>query len=546
MSRAKSKQIVKPAPVTSQPETAGLYEIRLAPFLGKYSIVLALCLVAIASLRIAATYPVLSLTADEPAHFACGLEFLQKHVYRYEPQHPPLARMMTALGPYLEGARLRGDFSFGEEGVEVIVHSRDPQRTVNLMRLGILPFFWLACLVVFFWARRVSGAPVAVIATGLFTMIPTVLAHAGLATTDMALAACLGAAFYSLLLWAETPNWKHGLLLGVATAFAALSKFTALGFLPAAALLALILYLLVKSPGWKELAELTRTRAVTFGLAVLTGAIVIWAGYWFSYGKVPGWDLSLPAPEFFDGIRFAMSHNSKGHPAFLLGEISDQGWWYYFPVALAVKTPIALLLLIFVGMWQCWKNRARAAYLAPAAFSLGILFTAMTSRVNIGVRHILPVYIGFAIMAAVALAHLLRKAKGIPWAAIVLVAWTAASGSIRHADYLAYFNELVLSHPEDVLVDSDLDWAQDVIHLSRRLRELGVTKVAFNVYPPLIPLYHLPACERVNLSAPTETWTVIRPTDAKYVAWGMRRRPWYEGLEPTERVGALLLFRSGR
>ena len=546
MSRAKSRQSVKSRPVSAQPETPGFYELRIAPFLGSYSVVLAVCLVAIASLRIAATYPVLSLTADEPAHFACGLEFLQKHVYRYESQHPPLARMMTALGPYMEGARLRGDLSFGEEGVDVIVHSPDPQRTVNLMRLGILPFFWLACLVVFLWARRISGAPVAAIAIGLFTMIPTVLAHAGLATTDMALAACLGAAFYSLLLWAETPDWKHGLLLGVATASAALSKFTALGFLPAAAALALILYLLVRRPGWKALAALARARAVSFGLAVLTGAFVIWAGYWFSYGKVPGWDVSLPAPEFFDGIRSAMRHNSEGHPAFLLGEIGDQGWWYYFPVALAVKTPIALLVLIFLGLWQCWKNRAKAAYLAPAAFSLGILLTAMTGKVNIGVRHILPVYIGFAIVAALALAHLLRKGKAVSWAAAFLVVWMAASGAIRHPDYLAYFNELVLSHPEDVLVDSDLDWAQDVIHLSRRLRELGVAKVAFNVYPPLIPLYHLPDCVRVNLAAPTETWTVIRPTDAKYVARGMVRRPWYEGLEPTERVGAFMLYRSGR
>ena len=546
MSRAKSKQIAKPTPVTSQPETPGLYELRLAPFLGKYSIVFALCLVVIASLRIAATYPALSLTADEPAHFACGLEFLQKHVYQYESQHPPLARMMTALGPYMEGARLRGNFSFGEEGVEVIVHSPDPQRTVNLMRLGILPFFWLACLVVFLWARRISGAPVAVIATGLFTMIPTVLAHAGLATTDMALAACSRCGVLLPASLGGNTELEIRRPVGRGHRLRRSLKFTALGFLPAAALLALILYLLVKRPGWKELTELARARAASFGLAVLTGAIVIWAGYWFSYGKVPGWDLSLPAPEFFDGIRAAMRHNSEGHPAFLLGEISDRGWWYYFPVALAVKTPIALLLLIFLGMWQCWKNRARAGYLAPAAFSLGILLTAMTSKVNIGVRHILPVYIGFAIVAAVALAHLLRKAKGIPWAAAVVVAWMAVSGAVRHPDYLAYFNELVLSHPEEVLVDSDLDWAQDVIHLSRRLRELGVAKVAFNIYPPLIPLYHLPDCVRVNLAAPTETWTVIRPTDAKYVAWGMRRRPWYEGLEPNERVGAFMLYRSGR
>src|ERR1035437_5262146 len=90
-----------------------------------------------------------------------------------------------------------------------------------------------------FWARHHFGNTAAVLATGLFTLLPPVLAHAGLATTDMALAACLGAAFFSLVLWAEAPTWKRSALLGLTGAAAVLSKFTALGYLPAAAVLAL-------------------------------------------------------------------------------------------------------------------------------------------------------------------------------------------------------------------------------------------------------------------------------------------------------------------
>ncbi|MEI4861449.1 hypothetical protein Q8G41_28060, partial [Klebsiella pneumoniae] len=80
-----------------------------------------------------------------------------------------------------------------------------------------------------------------------------------------------------------------------------------------------------------------------------------------------------PAPAFFDGIKVALRHNENGHPAWLLGQHGNTGWWYYFPVALAVKTPLALLILTAVGIYLAWRNRATAAYLMPVAFALGIL-----------------------------------------------------------------------------------------------------------------------------------------------------------------------------
>src|SRR5205823_9018559 len=135
-----------------------------------------------------------------------------------------------------------------------------------LMRLGILPFFVVAAMVIYLWAKRHFGGAVAVLATVLFTLVPTVLAHAGLATTDMPLTACLSGAFFGMLLWAEEPTWKHSLLFGAATGLAVASKFTALGYLPAATVFALIAYVAVARPDLPASIRLVKERALPFAI----------------------------------------------------------------------------------------------------------------------------------------------------------------------------------------------------------------------------------------------------------------------------------------
>jgi hypothetical protein len=370
----------------------------------------------------------------------------------------------------------------------------------------------------------------------------------------MALTACLGASFYSLVLWGEAPTRKRSILLGFATALAALSKFTALGFLPVVAVLASILYIAVEWPGLKKLAALAKERAAPLAIAVSTGALVIWAGYLFSFGKVPEWSVRLPAPALFDGIRFAFRHAGMGHPAYLLGQASGTGWWYYFPVVLAVKTPIAFLPLLGLGAYLCWKKRASFAYGLPLAFCLGILLPAMAGRVNIGVRHVLPVYLGFSMVAALAVGHLAQRAQPRKWAGIAagaLVVWMAASGAIHHPDYLAYFNEFAGGEPEKVLVDSDLEWGQGTIRLAKRLRALGASEVSFFTYN--LDSDHLrvwpgmPPTKPINPVAPAEGWTAVSPTFWKVDQYGLEHRypnlePWFAYLKPVERVGSILLY----
>ena len=541
MSRKKPKRQFEKPP--EPPKTA-------APFLERRSLALALGLIAIAVIRIAAAYPEMSITFDEPAHLACGLQYVAQHVYLYEPQHPPLARAMAALGPYLDGARLLDAPNMILEGVAVLYDGGHTGRTLTLARLGTLPFFTLACLVVYFWARRYFGAAVAVVATGLFTLLPSVLAHAGLATTDMALTAGLGAAFLSLLVWAEQPSFRHSLLFGAATAMAVLSKFTALGFLPVAAVFALVVYLVTERPGWKRLAALAKQRAAPLAVAVLVGALVVWAGYLFSFGAVPGWSVRLPAPELFDGIRRAMRHNAGEGGGYLFGRLSPTGWWYFFPAALAVKTPLAFLFLLGLGAWLTVRA-GHARPLLPWAFAMGILAPAMTSPVNYGVRHVLPVYMGFSIVAALAVVRLAQTGKWARVAAGALILWMAVSGAIRHPDYLAYFNELAGSEPEKVLVDSDLDWGQDTILLARRLRELGAGQVSYiqmNLDSARLQVWPgMPPTKPINPLVPAEGWTAVGPTFWKVGQYGLDHRypnlnPWFESLKPVERVGSQLLY----
>jgi 4-amino-4-deoxy-L-arabinose transferase-like glycosyltransferase len=554
MSKKKTKPPSPSAAEPVGPASPTFWDGTLIPFLARRSLLVAVVLIALASLRIVSTYSEISPTWDEPGHMACGLQYLAQHVYRYEAQHPPLARVMSALGPYLAGARPLGIKNQDQEGVAVMYRDGHPAQMLTRMRLGILPFFVVASFVVWLWARRYFGGAAAALATGLFTLVPTVLAHAAVATTDMPLTACLSAAFFALLLWAAEPTWQHSVLLGATTALAVVSKFTALGFLPVTAAFAFLAYLIVERPGVDGVMSAAKPRALPAVITVLTGAIGIWAVYSFSFGKVNAWNISLPAPELFDGVSFAMYHNTKGHAAYFMGEIRNTGWWYFFPVLLAVKTPLAWLAAVGFGLAVWWGRRAQLAYWMPVAFAAGILLPGMTSHVNIGLRHILPIFTALAILAGLGLLRLLERAPDKKWAgplAAMLVLWIAVSGALQHPDYLSYFNELAGSTPERIVVDSDLDWGQNIIRLQHRLRELGAAQVAFgdvNLHSNHLMLWPgLPLVQNLDAFRPVEGWTAVSPTMWMLRKYGLGYRnlnvqPWWAYYRPVEKVGTLWLY----
>jgi hypothetical protein len=519
----------------------------------RYAPWVATLFVLIGTVRIIATYNVLSRIGDELAHIACGMEYLDRGTYTYEPQHPPLTRMMAALLPYANGAHSWGMQSMWYEGGAVLYRSGNYEHILELARTGILPFFWLGCGVVYLWCRRYFDSITGVIAVAIFSFTPTVLAHAGLATTDMGLAAFYGASLLATLVMVERPSLWTGAIFGLTLGLAICSKFSFLVFYPSSLLLGFVAYAALNRPPARQLIASLRSLALPAVIGVAVAFLTVWSVYRFSFGKsaLTG-ALSVPFPELFQGINQVKLHNESGHTAYLLGRISQKGFWYYYPVALFFKLPIPLMILIGIGIVQGWK-RYRLPTALIAAFSAGILAVGAWSSINIGIRHVLPLFLFFAILTAVGVRTIVGPGAGVLAASwryrttMALLIWFGIESFWAHPDYLAYFNEFALGKPERILVDSDLDWQQDFKRAAKRLHELGAMSVAFRAhlsftedltdFPPLIDF------DPVH---PVQGWNLVGITPWKAQRYGVQADTplWMDRVQPFERIGkGMLLFR---
>jgi hypothetical protein len=186
---------------------------------------------------------------------------------------------------------------------------------------------------------------------------------------------------------------------------------------------------------------------------------------------------SLQGNSFYLGFSDFAKHNAGGHPAYLLGQISDNGWWYYFPVVFLVKTPTADLLLFGVvlvgGMFVLFQNRFRvdfrkipaswAPVLVPAVLYFGL---SMTSRIDLGIRHLLPFYPFFFIAVSAGFFSLMKawRRSWAGWLLMTLCFLLAVESLSASPDYLSFFN-LVSGgtwRGPHYLLDSNIDWGQDI------------------------------------------------------------------------------------
>ena len=540
------------SPLAAPPPPA--FAERLETFLTRHSAALAVALILLGSFRIISTYTIFNHTSDEPAHIACGMQWLDQGSYRYEHQHPPLTRVMVALGPYLAGARSNRQDDIFVEGDTILYAGGHYDLRLALSRAGNLPFFWLAAWMVFLWSRRILGPAGAVLSLLIFSMTPTVLAHAGLSTTDMGVTACFAAATYASVRLLENPSPKTSLWFGIALGLMVLSKFSALAFYPAAAIAALAFWIYSTRPAASEFARLFAARLPWLGFAALLSLLIIWAGYRFSFGKTVWIPFAVPFPELYSGVKSVIDHNARGHLSYFLGELRTGGWWAYFPVLIAVKLPLGLLILAAIGLWRRparpagnWHWPFALAVTIPAA----ILVVAMSSRINIVIRHILPAFPFFAIIGAAGTLWLIQQRNRGNWAlwtATAAVGWLAIGSLAAHPDYLAYFNALAGDEPERIVVDSDLDWGQDIKRLGQRLRELNAPAVAFTPSISISLASHgFPPHQQNDADAPAPGWNAVQVTHWKLNRMGLpvddpNGRTWPDVVKPAERVGRSILL----
>ena len=505
----------------------------------RFATALVACL---ATLAVVGTFPVFSQTWDEPATLATGMQWLTTGDYRYEAQHPPLARVASALLPYLRGARSLGNHSMYDEGRALLGEGAQYRRTLFMARLGMLPFFLLLLVVCASWGSRVAGGAGAALATLFAAANPNLLAHAAVAGTDLAPAAFVVAGTYAWLRWREQPTTARAIVLGVSVGLAATTKFSALAFLGLTiALGEIVRWWTVRHDDPSSLGVPWRQALVALGAAALS----VWSVYRFHVGPMTPGGVSVPAPEFFAGLVAFFTHGSGGHPAFLLGEVRLRGWWYYYLVVLAVKTPLPLLALAIAGGAYAVRARRVEGWTAvvPILGVVAVLVPALLSRVDLGVRIVLAVYPFLALLAARAATTAWRPAgtraqvlarRG---AVAALAAGMMVTAVRAWPDYLAYFNPVAGPRPERVLVDSNLDWGQDLYRLADTVRARGIDSIRVHYFgSSQLSSVGLTNARRLARDERTTGWVAASETFLAGV-WSDTSLRWLAKRTPVARIG---------
>lgn len=426
-----------------------------------------------------------SFTNDEPEHIVAGLEAWQFGEFKQWHDQPPLARLLFTI------PMLKSDWSYRYTEVQVRPVTPAPEawlwptRSVSVISGVIL------LLLIWATARRLFSEQAANITLAFAVLSPDLIAHFSLATIDGI--GCLFL-FASVVQWNRywhNPSRNQALLLGVILGCLLLAKFNS----PPLFALTLLLVLAL-APGELRFNprgfQFLRTASV-----LLLACFVVWAGYFFHISRVTFADqwvslhfsgytkllqyemptpktaisIFIPACEWLTGLGMVVAHNMEGHRSFFLGQYSTTGWKLYFPVAMLLKWPLIILLTGTAGVFVVLRRRVAGwrDLLLMSVFPAIYLLFAMTSHINIGVRHVLPLY-PFLLLYVGALVEAARSAQW-SWSrtraifAVLLVA--QAVDIARYApDYLSYFTVLVKPNTTWRLLSiSNTDWGQGMVAL---------------------------------------------------------------------------------
>ncbi|HVO13114.1 MAG TPA: glycosyltransferase family 39 protein [Vicinamibacteria bacterium] len=464
-------------------------------------------------------------TFDEGAHLPAGWTHLALGDHRLNPEQPPLLKLLAAAPLALVRPVVHTDDPAWvqarqwEFGRRFLYRWNDGSRLLFLGRLPIVALAALLVVAVFLESRRRFGPTAGVASVLLCALSPDVLAHGSLVTTDLGFALFFFLAVVSFARTLERPSVVVLLGCGLATGAAFAAKFSA-------PVLALVLVLMAAAGGLggrrtepgAQTKDLTpaRTAGALAAVAVLALAVV-WAAYGFRHDLSPdpvaraagrstleqpiaslplrtlaaAAEAGLLPEDYVRGLLFVVTH-SAARPTFLLGTVSDHPLPGYFLVTFLLKTPVPLLLLTAVALVRLPRLAARDALFLWLPV---LVYAAATAArgLEIGHRHLLPVYPFLFLAAGEAAARLVawRRPAGLVVVGL-LGGWYALSTVRTHPHHLAYFNEIAGGPANGwrLLVDSNLDWGQDLGRLARWTRENGVAHLKLSYFGSADPGYY--------------------------------------------------------
>ncbi len=498
-----------------------------------------------------------SAIMDELAHIPAGYGYVKLLDGRLNPEHPPLVKMISALPLAfmnlnfpLEDASWQTDVN-GQwvTGAKFLYESgNNPDEILKWARLGPIILTLLLITLVYFWSRDIMGSRWALLPTLMTGFSPTILAHGHYVTTDVGAALGFLTAIYFFARFLKRQTRKNLILAGAALGFAELLKFSAVLLFPLLFLILFVFWLAKKRQrSWYYLGRIFLIFFIAF-LVVYPFYLIIGINYppdkqvadtdlilsSFAGGSTPPGELCnplrclanfdvwaadkaflRPVSHYLLGILMVMQRSAGGNTIYFMGNVFSNGSRDYFPIVYLLKESLAALTLItaalllgFIRFARFILNRRRkfSDYLLThvSEFSLGLLITvyvaySLSSSLNIGVRHLLPIMPGIYILTAAGLKHRIQlSGKGVKRSFKLSLIFLVSLGliaetALAYPYYLSYFNEIAgTANGWRYVTDSNYDWGQDLKRLKVFIDNTPeVDKIAIDYFGGGNPQYYL-------------------------------------------------------
>ncbi len=464
----------------------------------------------------------------ESAHMAAGLYTWNTLKFDVFDVNPPLVRVL-ATAPvvmcdpqydwklYSPLASDRCERQLGSAFCEAN-GERAIQWYFPLARWACIPFCLLGAYMCYSLAGEIFGQASGLCALVLWCFSPTLLGLGATICPDSAAAAMGVTAVWGFRRWLLVPNWPRAFTSGILLGLLPLTKLTWIIAFPLWPVLWLVWRFRQEDSALfiRELAQLGTVLVVALHVTnlgyIYDGSFRPLGDYEFVSKTLGGVDDSkresppitdnrfagtwlgkMPVPlpaSMIQGIDTQRYDFEWGLPSYLRGEWSDQGWWYYYLYALAVKVPLGMCVLVglaigvsFLVRGYCASRRDEMVVLAP--FLVILIFVSSQTGFSHHLRYVLPIFpFAFIWMSKIARAFEFGHRK-LAAVVVVAMAWSVGSSLWVYPYSLSYFNELA-GGPKNGhahLLNSNIDWGQDLLYLKRWLEKHPEAKplhLAFN------------------------------------------------------------------
>lgn len=454
-----------------------------------------------------------SQTWDEGAHIYSGYNYWKRGDFGMNPEHPPLVKFLAAAPivnlplhqPALQDRNFKfeeflggRDFLYGNNAGQILFRTRMAASVLTVL-LGLL---------IFIAGREMFGSGAGLISLAFFVFDPNFLAHGALVTTDIGITFFLFADVYAYYRYRQKPTIARLMLVGIATGLVFAAKHSGILIVPMLLALGIAELIRLAIAREKLLRPVLRTIAEVVVVSAIS-LIVLWAFYGFRYAARPdGLDINPPMSQLLGELHhpgevkilsFIAQHHllpeaylygladvrkiGEFTHSYLFGKIYAHGIWFYFPADFLIKCTLPMLItmvLVLVAFARGWVRDARKILFLtiPPAIYFG---QAMASGLNLGLRHILPIFPYLFVLGGAALWALIERQRRWSYVFAALLLFQVVTSIRAFPNYIAYSNE-AFGGPANTykyLSDSNTDWGQQLKEVHQYLDSHRITDCWF-------------------------------------------------------------------